>query len=89
MHEHFGAGLLRRLNIRGLVVSANLCTSPCSSDYIFAQRSGRLAYSLWGFRLEGSHRSFDVSNDGCPSERPFLLIIRTERIFTSRHESGQ
>jgi hypothetical protein len=34
-------------SLRGLVVSASLCMSPCSSDCIFVRsKNGRSAYSL-------------------------------------------
>ncbi len=45
--KEFRSDLLHSICIEGLVISANLCISLCSSDYIFNLLFGRcLAYSL-------------------------------------------
>src|ERR1044071_5317530 len=60
----------------GLVISANLCMSPCSTDYIFI------------FRLEDAWRVVsedslgDLKSEISNQKEPFLLIICTCCIFT-------
>ena len=38
--KEFRSDLLRSTFVKGLVISANLCMSPCSSDYIFTCVAG-------------------------------------------------
>ena len=75
-------------------ISAMLCMSPCSSDYIFSKWS--LAYSLWGFPTilycgafpaDCLHRSWIVTISGtmtCAGFPAFSQVYRQQGLTVSR-----